>query len=217
MKLFFKVFALFAVFAALFMLGFELWGEPLERLFNQQECSRWFAEIRPYAWAIGIGLLVADLFLPIPATGIMAALGSVYGLLAGALISIVGSAGAGITGYVLARLVGIRVTRFMVSEQEIKRFNALFNAWGGFGIIISRIMPILPEVMTILAGFAKMTFGRFLAALLMGTIPTCFLFSYLGHVSRNDPGYGVIVAVIIPLVIWPLFLKFAFVREETAA
>jgi uncharacterized membrane protein YdjX (TVP38/TMEM64 family) len=166
---------------------------------------------------MGIGLLIGDILLPIPATGIMAALGSVYGFLFGALVSIVGSAGAGIVGYLLARMLGKKVTRFLASDEELERFQTFFDKWGGVGIIISRIMPILPEVMAILAGLAKMNWTRFLAALFLGTVPTCFLFSYLGHASRAEPAYGVIVAVLIPLVIWPLFLKFAFTQEQTAS
>lgn len=76
-------------------------------------------------------------------------------------------------------------------------------------------MPILPEVMTILAGLAKMNIGKFLGALFLGTIPTSFLFTYLGYASRTEPGYGVIFAVFIPLAIWPLFLKFAFAKDRS--
>lgn len=215
MKLFLKVVGIILLLAVIFGMQFELWGEQFERLFNQEQCARWFAQAKPYAWAFGIGLLVGDLVLPIPATGIMAALGSVYGIFPGALISVAGSAGAGITGYTLARIVGKRGTRLLASDEEIERFQTVFNRWGGSAIIISRIMPILPEVMTILAGFAKMNTGRFLAALFLGTVPTCFLFAYLGYASRTDPGYGVIVAILIPLAIWPLFLKFAFAKRQS--
>lgn len=172
MKFFFKVLVIVLLLAALFMAGFELWGEQFEGLFNQEECVRWFAQSRPYAWALGIGFLVADILLPVPATGIMAALGSVYGFLAGgALIGVVGSAGAGIIGYAITRFLGKRATRFIASEEEIERFQVFFDRWGGTAIIISRIMPILPEVMAILAGFAKMNTKKFLFALLLGHYP----------------------------------------------
>lgn len=216
MRLLLKVFAIVLALAVLFMAGFELWGEQLERVFNQEACTRWFAQSKPYAWALGIGLLIADIVLPIPATGVMAALGSVYGIFGGAFIGVLGSAGAGVIGYIIARFLGKRATRFIASEEEIERFQAFFDKWGGTAIIISRIMPILPEVMAILAGFAKMNLRRFLAALLFGTVPTCFLFAYLGHASRSQPAYGMILAVLIPLVIWPLFLKFVLTKETPA-
>ncbi len=214
MKLLLKILGIVLVLAAIFALEFSLWGDQFDRLFNQQECARWFAEARPYAWALGIGLLVADLILPIPATGIMAALGSVYGIALGTLVATLGSAGAGVTGYLLARSLPEKATRFLASEEEIERFRDLFECWGGGAIIISRIMPILPEVMTILAGLAKMDVTRFLAALLLGTVPTSLLFAYLGYVSRSAPGYGIVAAALIPLSIWPLFLKFVYLKNK---
>ncbi len=79
MRFFLKVLAIAVVLAGVFALAFALWGDTFERLFSQEACRRWFEEIRPFAWAVAIGLLVADIVLPIPATGVMAAVGSVYG------------------------------------------------------------------------------------------------------------------------------------------
>lgn len=202
-KMLLLVFALGLFFA----ITFGVWGEPLEQLFNQQKCVFWFGRIKPWAWAVGIGLLLSDILLPIPATGIMAALGSVYGVWLGTLISATGSVAAGFAGYGLARLAGRPVTRFLASEEELLRFQKLFDGWGGAAIIISRWLPVLPEVMSILAGMAKMSHQRFFAALLMGTVPACFLYAYLGHISRNLPGYGMAIAIAAPLVLWPVFLK----------
>lgn len=99
MRFFLKVLAIAVVLAGLFALAFALWGDTFERLFSQQACRRWFEEIRPFAWAVAIGLLVADIVLPIPATGVMAAVGSVYGPVLGAVVGAVGSASAGVVGY----------------------------------------------------------------------------------------------------------------------
>jgi len=212
-KLLVKVLAVAVVLAVLCLAAFEVWGEDFERLFNQEACAAWFARIRPWAWAVAIGLLVADLVLPVPATGVMAALGSVYGPVIGAIVGATGSALAGLAGYALARLGGRRLGRWLADEKELARFQAFFDRWGGAAIIISRILPILPEVVAVLAGLARMRPGRFAAALLLGTVPTATLFAYLGHVSRAEPWYGMIVAVALPLVLWPVFLRVVG-REE---
>lgn len=208
MRFIIKVFALFLFLAALFMAGFHLWGESLGNLFNQGTCIRWFAQSRSYAWALGIGLLLVDLLLPIPATGVMAALGNVYGVFLGTLVGTIGSTGAGLTGYLLARCLGRKVVGFLASREELERFRGVFDRWGGPAVILSRILPILPEVVSILAGLARMSLARFMTALLLGTVPTCLLFSYLGYASRSEPWFGMIAAVLLPLMIWPLFLKF---------
>jgi len=214
-KLLLKVLAIAVLLAGLCLLAFEAWGEDFERLFSQEACAAWFAGIRPWAWAVAIGLLVVDLFLPVPATGVMAALGSVYGPVLGALVGATGSGLAGLLGYGLARLGGRPLVRWMASEQEIGRFQAFFDRWGGWAIIVSRVLPILPEVVAVLAGLARMRLRRFVVALALGTVPTATLFAVLGHVSRAEPWYGMIVAVVAPMLIWPVFLR--FVGREPAA
>ena len=206
MKVLLKVLVIAVVLAALCLLGFELWGEDFERLFNQEACAAWFARIGAWAWAVAIGLLVVDLFLPVPATGVMAALGSVYGPVLGALVGAVGSALAGLLGYGLARLGGRPVARWLARPDELARFQRFFDRWGGVAIIISRMLPILPEVVAVLAGLARMRLRRFAVALLLGTVPTAALFAWLGHASRAEPWYGMGVAVLVPLLLWPVFL-----------
>lgn len=55
---------------------------------------------------MAVGLLIVDLLLQVPATGIMAALGSVYGPLTVAVVGVIGSGMAGFLGYSLARFGG---------------------------------------------------------------------------------------------------------------
>ena len=215
MKFLLKVLAIAVLLAGLCMIGFEVWGEDFERLFNQEACAAYFASIRPWAWAVAIGLLLADLFLPVPATGVMAALGSVYGPVLGALVGAVGSVLAGLLGYGLARLAGQPVARRMASLDDLRRFQAFFDRWGGLAIIVSRILPILPEVVAVLAGLARMRLRRFAVALVLGTVPTAALFAWLGHVSRAEPSYGMVVAVVVPMLLWPVFLHFVG-REPSA-
>lgn len=209
MRLFLKVLGIAVVLAALFLLGFELWGEGFERLFSQRACAEWFAESRSYAWAVAIGLLVADLLLPIPATGVFAALGSVYGVALGALVGAVGSTLAGLAGYGLARLAGRRGARRLATEEELARFQSLFDRWGGYAVLVSRALPILPEVMAVLAGLARMRFARFLAALVLGASATALFFAWLGHAARAEPWWGMLAATVIPLAVWPVFVRLA--------
>jgi len=206
-RLFGKVLAVALGLAGLFLIGFAVWGEPMERLFNQAACAAWFARIRPWAWAVAVGLLVADLVLPVPATGVMAALGSVYGPIVGALVGAAGSVSAGLVGYGLARWGGRPLVRLIADEAEQRRFQAFFDRWGGLAVILSRAMPVLPEVMAVLAGLARMRPGRFMVALLLGTVPTAAMYAYLGYVSRREPWYGILVAVVVPVLIWPVFLR----------
>lgn len=207
MKFLFKLFLLFVFLIIVFALVYEMTGQDFETLFSQEKCIEWFSRIKPFAWIIGILLLISDILLPVPATGIMAALGAVYGVWTGALVSAVGSICAGLTGYGIARILGRRGSRWIASEKEIKKFKSFFDQWGGYAIIISRVMPVLPEVISILAGLSRMKFSRFLSALFAGTIPVAFLFSWIGAYSGFSSGPGILLAILLPALIWPFFLK----------
>jgi len=205
-KPFLRILGIAVVLAAAFALGFVLWGERFEALFGHDACVEWFSRIRPVAWLAGIGLLVADLVLPVPATGVMAALGAVYGGVTGAAVATVGSTLAALVGYGLARLAGDRGARLLAGRGELERFRALFDRWGGAAIVVSRWLPILPEVTSVLAGLAGMRFGGFLVAVLLGTVPASLVFASIGAASAARPGWGVLVAVAVPLLLWPVFL-----------
>jgi membrane protein DedA with SNARE-associated domain len=97
----------------------------------------------------------------------------------------------------------------LASEEKLARFQSLFDRWGGYAVLVSRALPILPEVMAVLAGLARMRFSRFLAALLLGSGATALLFAWLGHASRAEPWWGMLAATVIPLAVWPVFVRLA--------
>jgi uncharacterized membrane protein YdjX (TVP38/TMEM64 family) len=200
--------ALFALALALLsLLAFALWGDGFEEFFRADLLAARFDEARSYGWLLGIFLLLIDLFLPIPATGVMCALGMVYGFWLGWFFAAVGSAAAGILGYALLRVGGEALARYLAKPEELSAFRALFERWGALALIASRALPILPEIMTVLAGLARMRFGHFLAALLTGTLPACALYAGWGaSYGREAPLLSFIVALLLPLLFWALFL-----------
>lgn len=209
MKLTIKLLFVIVALGLVFVIEFALAGDYFEFFFNQQRCAAWFAGIKPLAWAIGIILLVSDILLPIPASGVIAALGSVYGIWWGALIGSVGVIGGAYAGYFVARYAGQRWIHYLASEQEIAQFQVFFDQWGGWAIIVSRIMPVLPEVVAILAGTAGMSHSRFAGAVTLGAFPVCILFSYIGFSHQETPLTGVVLATLLPLVLWPGVIIFA--------
>ncbi len=204
MKLMLKIFGLAVCLALLFSSLYVIWGPQLESTFGDEA---FFSGFTSTAWLVADGLLVADLVLPIPATPIMAALGAVYGPLAGTAFAVIGSATAGIAGYWLAKACGNRGVRFIADERELARFQAFFEAWGPYAVILSRALPIMPEVISILAGLSRMSFRKFLISLLAGTIPVAAVLAWSGHLSRDHAWYAVLLATVLPAVLWPLVFR----------
>ncbi len=88
------------------VIPFLIWGEALTNLMSPDPETGSFGHNEGWVWAIGIGLLIADIFIPIPTTAIIAGLGIVYGPVVGALIAVIGSIMAAIIGYAIGRWLG---------------------------------------------------------------------------------------------------------------
>lgn len=202
-----KIFLVALALALLSLAAFELCGATLAELFSADAFGERLGAARSYGWLLGMALLLVDLLLPIPATGIMTALGMVYGFWLGWLFAATGSALAGIVGYALVRSGGDALARRLAKPAELQSFRALFERWGALAVISSRALPILPEVMAVLAGLARMRFGHFLAALLAGTVPVSALYAWWGasH-GREAPASSFLIAVLLPLALWAIFL-----------
>ena len=70
------------------MLGaFFAWGGYFEGLFTEETA----AHPGPWDWLFVVGLLTLDVFLPIPATAVLATLGMAYGPWLGGLIGTLGT------------------------------------------------------------------------------------------------------------------------------
>ncbi len=128
-----------------------------------------------------MGLLVSDLVLPVPATGVMAALGVLYGPVRGGLIGAVGSILSGSIAYGLCRLLGRRAAVKLAGEKDLARAEGFFDSAGGWAVALSRWLPVLPEAVACLAGLARMRALSFFIALACGSIPMAFAFAALGH------------------------------------
>jgi uncharacterized membrane protein YdjX (TVP38/TMEM64 family) len=156
-----------------------------------------------WAWALGIGLLWIDLFLPILGTVVMSALGLIYGPALGALIALVGAMSAGLTAYGLARVLGRKAAVWLVGEKGLEEGERLFRgSAGGWLIALSRWMPILPEVMACMAGLSRMPFLRFVAALVAGSLPLCLVFAWIGSRGDESPIWTLILSAGLPPLIW---------------
>lgn len=138
------------------------------------------------AGLLAIGLLVADVFLPIPSSLIMIANGALFGTLGGGLLSVLGGTGAALTGYWVGRM-GQKAAQKWVKPSELERGERFFNRWGLFSVILSRPIPLISETVAVVAGLCKMRFGTMLIGSIAGNIPAAFIYAWAGANLRQDP------------------------------
>jgi uncharacterized membrane protein YdjX (TVP38/TMEM64 family) len=182
--------AMMAVFLALFGLA-EWLHIPL-----LTDPDPWLAHGGWIAATIGVGLLVADVLLPVPSSLVMIAHGALFGVVGGTLLSLAGSLGAAVFGFYLGRRGGPLLAR-LVPVEERRRADALLQRWGDLAIVVSRPVPILAETLSILAGASPMSWGAMIAATLAGSLPAALIYALTGATARNLDNVALVFGLVL--------------------
>lgn len=195
---------------------FLLWGEDLAGFLAPAAESGGYPGGARWMWLLAIGLLIADIFIPVPTTSIIAALGIVYGPVAGAGVAVVGTLLAAVAGYGLGRGLGRPIAARFVGES-LPRGERLFARHGGWIVAASRWAPVLPEVISVVAGVSRMRFAAFVAAAFCGVVPLCAVFALVGHLGADRPVLTLVLSALAPLLLWRVAARLGFARETEAA
>ena len=197
-----RVLRLFLVLAVLVLIPFLVWGGKFMALFEGEAARKFVLDCGAWGWLVVLGLLIGDLFLPIPATGVMSAAGYVYGPWIGGIISVTGSFLSGMLAFALCRRLGHRAAVWLAGEKGLAENEAVFRRSGPWLIALSRWLPILPEVIACLAGLTQMPARVFIAALLCGTVPMGFCYAAVGAMFAHEPLWALALSVALPVVLW---------------
>ena len=196
------------VFAVVLCLPFVIWGDDFMRWFTGDAAIQWIRGWGSWGWLAVIGLLVSDLFLPVPATPVMSAAGFLYGTLIGGLVSAAGSFAAGMAGYGLCRSFGRGFAVRLAGEDELAQHETLFQRSGPWLVAASRWMPVLPEVVSCLAGLTRMPVRVFAVSLACGSIPMGFVYAAIGAAGQDHPRLALGLSLLVPPVLWLLVRRF---------
>ncbi len=137
-----------------------------------------------WAAVIGGGLLIADVFIPVPSSVVMIAHGAILGILPGFLVSLVASMGGAMLGWWVGRNCQSWVLR-QVPEVEQARAQRLFERHGIVAIVLSRMLPIVSETISIMSGLSGMGWKPVLLASALGSVPPALIYAIAGAVSTN--------------------------------
>jgi uncharacterized membrane protein YdjX (TVP38/TMEM64 family) len=160
--------------------------------------SPWMQRGGWVAALVGVGLLVADVFLPVPSSLVMIAHGALFGVWVGMLLSLIGSVGAALLGFAVGRRGGPLLER-LVSQGERARVDLMLQRWGALAIVITRPVPLLAETVAILAGASPLGWGRVTLAAIAGSLPGALLYALAGAMAASFWS-GVLVLGLVLLV-----------------
>jgi uncharacterized membrane protein YdjX (TVP38/TMEM64 family) len=166
----------------------------------------WLTGGGPLAAAVGVGLLVGDVALPVPASLVMVAHGALFGVVPGAGLSLAGAVGAALAGYGLGRWAGPPVVRRVCSPQERERAAAFVRRWGLLAVVASRPVPLLAETVAVVAGAERLGALRTVLGAAVGALPAAALYAVAGAHGAAGPGGLVVLAGVLGLaaLLWLL-------------
>jgi len=133
---------------------------------------------------VGVGLLIADVALPVPASLVMIAQGARFGVVVGTMLSLLGGTGAALVGFAIGRRGGPLLAR-LVPAGERERADQLLERWGMVAIIVTRPVPLLAETTVIMAGASSMGWSRGVTAAVAGSLPAALLYALTGATAAS--------------------------------
>lgn len=155
-------------------------------------------------------LLFADLFIAMPTLTIMILSGFFLGPVLGAAASIVGLSLAGSFGYGLSYNYGDTLAKKLIrDEDELTSAIKSFRQFGIGTILLSRAVPILPEVSACMAGLTRMPKTKFAMAWMFSTVPYATIASYAGSISsESNPKPAIIAAIGLTGFFWLAWIAY---------
>lgn len=128
---------------------------------------------------VGVGLLIADVLLPVPSSLVMIAHGLLFGIWWGTLLSLSGSVGATLLGFGIGRKGGRLMDR-LVSREDKQRADLLLRRWGALAILVTRPVPLLAETTAIIAGSTTMRWRTTFISSVAGSLPAALVYAVVG-------------------------------------
>ena len=182
--------ALIASFTIIFLiveaLGISLLSDP----------TPWMKNGGIVAAVLGVGLLIADVLLPVPSSLVMVAHGAFFGVVAGTLLSLSGSVSAALFGFAIGRRGGKFLDR-VVTPAERSRANYLLARWGALAIIVTRPIPLLSETVAIMSGASSLGWATIALASFAGSLPPALLYALTGAAVANFQNSSLMFGVVL--------------------
>ncbi len=182
--------ALVTCFTVIFLIA-EALGVPL-----LSDPTPWMKHGGLLTASLGVGLLIADVVLPVPSSLVMVAHGALFGVVQGTILSLIGSVGAAIFGFAIGRRGG-RLLERIVTPAERARANALLQRWGALAVIVTRPVPLLAETVAIIAGTSSLSWRSLILASIAGSFPAALLYALTGAAVANLQNTALMFGVVL--------------------
>lgn len=157
-------------------------------------------------WITGtyiVFLLVLDLVFSIPTLALALFSGHLLGLFWGSIYTTIGLFISGQLGYLIGLFFGEKILILVIkNKSKQKELSTCYKEYGGAMIVLSRSIPMGPEVCSFLAGINKMPWSKFTLFWCLSIIPYSLLTNYIGVIGSEQN------QIVLSIVIFCVYLIF---------
>ncbi len=168
---------------AFVLVPWVIWGTSIELWVTRVIVHH---EPLPYMAFWVIGLLAADVFLPIPSSVVAVAAGVFLGFTGGAIASFLGLMLGCLLGYAFGFKWGPPTARKIVGVEEWDRAAQWAQRFGVGLVLFSRPVPVLAEACTLYAGACRVPVVRYLMACSLGNAVVAAAYASVGRLSAES-------------------------------
>ena len=149
-----------------------------------------------------VGLLAADMFLPVPSSAVITYAGGVLGVWWGTVASWVGLSLGALGGFGLARLFGEAVARRFSESADVARMRQFTLRHGSMALVLTRALPILAEACVLMLGAGRLSWRRVLLPMLISNGLLALTYAACGAYFQGSNAFPVAIVAsgAIPLL-----------------
>ena len=172
--------------------------------------ARWLDPLPtpPVLAAIEVGVLAADLLLPVPSSMVATLGGAHLGVVIGTACAWLGMTAGAMLGWWLGRTAGAAsLSRLTTDEQEQLAHQQ--RRFGPLAVVVTRPLPLVAEAAALMAGAAGMGWRPFLLAAGVGNLAIALVWSLAGALGQRADSlqWAVVASLALPVAITWLVLR----------
>lgn len=172
-------------------------------LFGELPGETWVEHPRPeLVFALGVAVLAADIFLPVPSSLIAVFLGARLGMIWGTLAIATGLNLGTAVGYLTGRSGGSAVLARFASPSRRQSLASLEGPPGYLGLAVMRSIPLLAEASVLAAGAARWYSRRLAVLLVLANTALAVVYGTFGATgaARSSPAWLFAGGIAVPVL-----------------
>jgi uncharacterized membrane protein YdjX (TVP38/TMEM64 family) len=161
-------------------------------------------------FSLVVGLLATDILLPIPSSVISTMSGWQLGWLAGTLATWIGMTMGAVIGFALARRFGHSFALWFSRGEDLERMRQVSDQYGPSVLVLTRAMPVFAEATVLIAGIHRLSWRRFMPAVLLSNLGIAIAYSALGDYAERHQWLPLAlgVAIAVPVLVAAVAKRF---------